>query len=118
MVAFWRVWRHRRGAVSRFGSVTEFTTLTLDCGGPIARLTLNRPDRLNALSPQALVELVEAARVLADSEEVKVVVLGGAGRAFSAGFDLNSLDGEPSADRVDPRSVRHRASSGRSEEHT
>src|SRR5581483_11726391 len=101
MVAFWRVWRHRRGAVSRFGSVTEFTTLTLDCGGPIARLTLNRPDRLNALSPQALVELVEAARVLADSEEVKVVVLGGAGRAFSAGFDLNSLDAEPSADRVD-----------------
>ena len=78
-----------------------FTTLTLDADGPIARLTLNRPDRLNALSPEALRELIEAAHELAASEGVKVVAVGGAGRAFSAGFDLKALDRTPNAERVD-----------------
>jgi enoyl-CoA hydratase/carnithine racemase len=81
--------------------MSEFSTLTLDAGDPIARLTLDRADRLNALSPEALAELVDAAHVLTASDDVKVVVVSGAGRAFSAGFDLNSLDGEPNADRVD-----------------
>jgi len=57
--------------------------------GPAAWLTFNRPDKLNALNG-AVVEglLAGLSRALAD-DEVKVVVLTGAGRAFSAGFDIS-----------------------------
>jgi enoyl-CoA hydratase/carnithine racemase len=58
----------------------------------VATLTLNRPDKLNALSPQLFVELsthVEA--IAATPETVGCVVLRGAGRSFSAGNDLNAI---------------------------
>ena len=64
-------------------------------------MTLNRPERLNALSPEALTELIRAADVLAGASSVKVVIVGGEGRAFSAGFDLGALDTAPNPDRVD-----------------
>ena len=81
--------------------MTEFNTLTLDAGDPIARLTLNRPERLNALSRESLRELIAAAEVLGRASEVKVVIVGGAGRAFSAGFDLGGFGGEPTPEEVD-----------------
>jgi enoyl-CoA hydratase len=68
-----------------------------DRRGPAAWLTLNRPDKLNALSYGLVHELREALRRVADDDEVKVVVLTGAGRAFSAGFDLS----EEAASRVE-----------------
>ncbi len=65
-------------------------TLVLeDRRGPAVWLTLNRPDKLNALSHGLVHELREAVRRVADDDEVKVVVVTGAGRAFSAGFDLS-----------------------------
>jgi enoyl-CoA hydratase len=57
--------------------------------GPAAWLTLNRPDKLNALSYELVRELRAAIRRAADDDEVKVTVVTGAGRAFSAGFDLS-----------------------------
>ena len=57
--------------------------------GAIGRLTLARPDKLNALSRAVLEGLAEAARVVRRAGGVKVVVVAGEGRAFSAGFDLN-----------------------------
>ena len=81
--------------------MTEFSTLVLDAEPPIARLTLNRPERLNALNRDALSELIAAADVLGCAGEVKVVVVVGAGRAFSAGFDLGALGGEPTREGVD-----------------
>jgi enoyl-CoA hydratase/carnithine racemase len=81
--------------------VAEFSTLTLATEAPIARLTLNRPERLNALSREALAELVAAAEVLGQSGDVKVLIVAGAGRAFSAGFDLGGFGGEPTPDAVD-----------------
>jgi enoyl-CoA hydratase len=65
--------------------------------GPAAWLTLNRPDKLNALSYELVHELRQAIRRVVDDDEVKVVVLTGAGRAFSAGFDLS----EEAASRVE-----------------
>jgi enoyl-CoA hydratase/carnithine racemase len=79
----------------------EFTTLRLDLSRPVARITLSRPERLNALSRRALTELLAAAATVAASDGVKVVVVAGAGRAFSAGFDLDAVGGEPVADDVD-----------------
>lgn len=82
--------------------MSGFTTLRLDLTKPLARITLDRPDRLNALSPTALRELIQAADELKADPEVKVVVIGGEGRAFSAGFDLDAAGtAGPSAATVD-----------------
>lgn len=64
--------------------------------GPAARITLNRPDKLNALSYALVDGLSEALARAAGDEGVRVVVLQGAGRAFSAGYDLS----EEVADQV------------------
>ncbi|HJR26292.1 MAG TPA: enoyl-CoA hydratase/isomerase family protein [Acidimicrobiales bacterium] len=56
--------------------------------GRVGRITIDRPAKLNALSRAVLEELAAAARWFDDQAEVSVVVVGGAGRAFSAGFDL------------------------------
>jgi enoyl-CoA hydratase/carnithine racemase len=66
----------------------RFDCLALSGDGPVRTLTLDRPNKLNALSRRLLGELVTACRWLDDQPEVKVVVVRGAGRAFSAGFDL------------------------------
>ena len=64
--------------------------LRSDDGG-IATLTLNRPDKLNAMNPAAFVELRNHLEAIADDRSVRVVVLRGAGRAFCAGNDLGSI---------------------------
>ena len=73
----------------------DATTLDVTADGRIGRITLNRPDKLNALSITCLEELVAAARWFDDRPEVTTVVVSGAGRAFSAGADLASFT-EPS----------------------
>ena len=57
----------------------------------VAVLTLNRPDRLNAMSPPMLDALLEALPRLAEDPEVGVVVLTGAGRGFCAGGDVKAM---------------------------
>jgi enoyl-CoA hydratase len=54
----------------------------------IARLTLNRPERLNAIGQHMPREIREAVRWAEDDDEVHVIVLDGAGRSFCAGYDL------------------------------
>lgn len=81
--------------------MAEFTTLRIDTSAPVARLTLARPERLNALSPRALEELVEAAGALSAAEGVKVVVVAGEGRAFCAGFDIDAAGAGRGRDDID-----------------
>lgn len=57
--------------------------------GPAAWITLNRPDKLNALDRAVVAGLHDALGRAEADDEVKVVVLTGAGRAFSAGFDIS-----------------------------
>ena len=57
----------------------------------IVRITLNRPKVLNALSPNLITELRGAAQRAAEDDEVKIVIVSGAGRAFSAGVDLKAV---------------------------
>jgi enoyl-CoA hydratase/carnithine racemase len=66
----------------------EFTTLTATAHGRLGRMTLQRPEKLNPLSTQCLDELAAAAIWFDARTEVRVVVVSGAGRAFSAGADL------------------------------
>ena len=54
----------------------------------VATVTLNRPDVLNALTPNTFDELRDVTTQLRDDTEIRVVVLTGAGRAFCSGFDL------------------------------
>ena len=68
-----------------------FDTLTATAEGRIGYLTLNRPERLNALSIQTLAEIARAAQWFDEQEEVRAVIVGGAGRAFSAGADLQGF---------------------------
>lgn len=66
----------------------EYQTILLDKDSHIARLTLNRPERLNALNEQMFMELNQALEEVAGDPEVRVLVLTGAGRAFCASADL------------------------------
>jgi enoyl-CoA hydratase/carnithine racemase len=58
--------------------------------GPIAIVTLNRPDKLNAYTATMGVELADAFRKADEDDDVRVVILTGAGRAFCAGADVSS----------------------------
>jgi enoyl-CoA hydratase/carnithine racemase len=71
------------------------TTLLVAVEGPVARLTLNRPERRNALSLDAMRELLSELRRIGDDNRVAVVVIAGAGPAFSAGHDLSEMVGRP-----------------------
>jgi enoyl-CoA hydratase/carnithine racemase len=67
----------------------EFQTIKVEADDSgLGRLMLNRPERLNAIGATMLQELVEAARWFDSHRELRVVILSGAGRAFSAGADL------------------------------
>ena len=63
--------------------------LTVDVEGPIRVVTLNRPDELNSVNPGLHWGLANVWRQLAADRDARVVVLTGAGRAFSAGGDLD-----------------------------
>ncbi|MEM0954239.1 MAG: enoyl-CoA hydratase [Pseudomonadota bacterium] len=63
--------------------------------GPVATLTLNRPDSMNALSPSLLGELCNAFRELKADSSVLAVILTGNGRAFCAGLDLKAMQAHP-----------------------
>ena len=65
------------------------TVVRLDVEGAVGRMTLARPEKLNALSRAVLEELARGAAWFDEQPDVKVVVIAGEGRAFSAGFDLD-----------------------------
>ena len=66
-----------------------FETITIDVDARgVATLTLNRPEKHNAMSGQMLVDLKAAAEQLSADETVRVVILTGAGKSFCAGGDL------------------------------
>lgn len=72
-------------------TVPRLTSLTVHLDGPIARVELNRPNRLNALSHVLLNEIVELSAWMHTRDDIKVATLTGSGRAFSAGFDLDDF---------------------------
>ncbi len=69
--------------------MTPNAPLDLALDGPIARLTLNRPDMRNAFDETLIAALTAAVRTAVDDAQVRVLLLTGAGKAFCAGGDLN-----------------------------
>lgn len=70
--------------------MTDFQTITFAVTDRVAQLTLNRPERLNAMNKATLEEINRAMDLAEADDEVRVIVVSGAGRAFSSGFDLKA----------------------------
>jgi enoyl-CoA hydratase/carnithine racemase len=74
-------------------SATQFRNLLVRRDGPTATITLNRPEKRNALSLELMRELIAAFEALGAETEVRAIVVEGAGPAFSAGHDLGEMVG-------------------------
>ena len=85
----------------------EFDTIEVSVNGPRGDLVLARPSKLNPLSSQTLREIESAARWFDGHDDLKVVVVSGRGRAFSAGADVSSF-----GDGAGARAPRDDADSG------
>ncbi len=83
--------------------------LTVAVDGPVGRLTLDRPEKLNPLSVDVLEGIEAAARWFDTVRGLKVIVVSGEGRSFTAGADIAGFVGSPG----DHRSTRERADAGR-----
>lgn len=92
----------------------SFAEILYDVSGAICTVTLNRPDRLNAVTPRMIDELIAAFDRADADDEVRVVIVTGAGRAFCAGADLGA--GAGTFDRGGDgaaRAAEHRDGGGR-----
>ena len=75
----------------------------------VALVTLNRPDRLNAMSMDLVVELYETLEAVGDDNTVRVIVLTGAGRAFCSGLDLKDYGVVPGIDGLQVGQIAQRS---------
>jgi enoyl-CoA hydratase/carnithine racemase len=94
------------------GPMTQYSEILLDVADGVAAVTLNRPDRLNAFTTTMARELVAAFDATDSDDEVRVVLVTGAGRGFCAGADLgrggstfDATDETRAAERADFETV-------------
>jgi enoyl-CoA hydratase/carnithine racemase len=78
-----------------------YENILFEMDGTTARLTMNRPEKRNALSLAHMQEVIECLKAIGEGKEARVVVLGGNGPAFCAGHDLSEMVGR------DPEFYRH-----------
>lgn len=71
--------------------MTEYRAFRLELKDKIAQVAINRPDKVNAMNADFWREIVEIFQWIDDTDEVRVVILCGEGRHFSAGIDLQML---------------------------
>jgi len=84
----------------------QFETLLYEAHDGIATLTLNRPERLNAMTNRMVREATEALAAIADETSVRVLVLTGAGRGFCPGADLNHFSSGAADEVLTPSDFR------------
>src|SRR5947209_19706666 len=83
-----------RAAPPREDARVEYSMITYEHRGPVALITLNRPERLNAWTPRMASEQAAAIRAANDDDEVGAIVMTGAGRGFCAGADMRDTFGK------------------------
>ena len=79
---------------------TDYQYILVEKEPPIATVTLNRPEVLNALSPDLIAELVDALQALDADDDVGAIVLTGSERAFAAGADISQLAESSVVDQI------------------
>jgi 2-(1,2-epoxy-1,2-dihydrophenyl)acetyl-CoA isomerase len=95
---------------TKTASPPELKTLRIEIDAEIGTLTLDRPEALNAMSPELISELTVAAAWLADRAPLRALIVTGAGRAFSAGGDVTWFRRGVESEEVDlPSEVRRGA---------
>ena len=80
----------RAGVPGRQGDDVEYEQIAYEVRGPAAVVTLSRPDQLNAFTPRMAAELMDVFDRTDADDDVRGVVVTGAGRAFCAGADLSA----------------------------
>lgn len=107
----WRDATPHAAAYSPTETPPAYRTLTYEVDGPIARLTFNRPEQGNAITPDTPRELAEAVERADLDPRVRVIVLSGRGKGFCGGYDLaasaehlldGGLGGERTGTVLDP----------------
>ncbi len=73
----------------------SYATLRYETNGQLAVLTLQRPERLNAISREMVAELEDVVAGLEADDDVRVLIVTGAGRAFCAGADIKERAAQP-----------------------
>lgn len=71
--------------------MNDYKTILVANEGPIRTITLNRPERRNAMTPEMQLELIAALEDTAPASSARILVLSGAGEAFCSGLDLSAL---------------------------
>ena len=83
---------------STTSATTSYATILYDDGAaPVARITLDRPDKRNPITPLTIGEVIHALDRAGGDDRIRVVILTGSGKAFSAGGDLSAMSGRGSS---------------------
>ena len=77
---------------------SHFENILAQCGAAAAVITLNRPERRNALSTAMMTDLISCLESIGESKDIRSVIIAASGPAFSAGHDLSELRGREIAD--------------------
>ena len=70
----------------------SYQTLTLETDNHVAKITLNRPGMMNAFSEQLIWDMGEATNAVKNDSQIRILVITGEGRGFTAGADLSERD--------------------------
>src|SRR6202035_5041812 len=84
-----------RSPAEEYVMTADAATLTVEQIGFVRRVTLNRPDQHNPLTPRAVREILQAVAAAESDEHVRVVVIRSTGRSFSSGYGFVAEDVEP-----------------------
>src|SRR4051812_29620448 len=85
------------------GTTMEFEAIKFEVADHLATITLNRPDKLNALDVQILVDLRAALKHCIATPDIRALLLTGAGRGFSPGADLSATNAKFNLNPDDPQ---------------
>lgn len=81
-------------------SSPRFETIIYEKSGPVARLTMNRPERLNGMTNRMLIETRKALEAASEDRELRILVLTGAGKGFCPGADIGQVASAAPADKI------------------
>ena len=100
-----RLWPGQKRSPRRYATIAvmappEFETILYEQDGPVVTITMNRPERKNAMTNRMVRETGDALANAAEDRDVRVLVLTGAGTSFCPGADLQAVAGGTVADEA------------------